>query len=152
DGAWGSRQDLGRDQIGDFAWNGAASTAALPLPQYPGTERFYAATQDLLKQYDTLEFNPAKGDSILQSKGFSKGPDGIWVAPDGTPLSFDITSFFDFTSVGPVLVEQFKKAGISTNYSEPPNFFDRFQVGDFNMSLFGHGGSYGPDPYYTLRL
>jgi peptide/nickel transport system substrate-binding protein len=67
-------------------------------------------------------------------------------------MSFDITSFFDFTAVGPVLVEQFKRAGISANYSEPPNFFDRFAVGDYSMSLFGRGGSYGPDPYYTLRL
>jgi len=67
-------------------------------------------------------------------------------------MNFDIISFFDFTSVGPVLVEQLKRAGISSNYSEPPNWFDRFSVGDFSMALFGHGGSYGPDPYYTLRL
>jgi peptide/nickel transport system substrate-binding protein len=149
---WAISKYIDRDQIVDFGWAGAASTAALPLPQYPGTQRFYDASQDLLKQYDTLEFNPAKGDAILQSKGFTKGPDGIWVAPDGTPMQFDITSFFDFTAVGPVLVEQFKRAGISTTYSEPPNFFDRFPVGDYTMSLFGHGGSYGPDPFYTLRL
>ena len=81
---WAISKYIDRDQIVDFGWAGAASTAALPLPQYPGTQRFYDATQDLLKQYDTLEFNPAKGDAILQSKGFSKDPDGIWVAPDGT--------------------------------------------------------------------
>jgi peptide/nickel transport system substrate-binding protein len=149
---WAISSYIDRDQIVDFAWNGAASTAALPIPQYPGTQRFYDASQDLLKQYNTLEFNPSKGDQILQSKGFTKGPDGIWVAADGTRMQFDITSFFDFTSVGPVLVEQLKRAGVDANYSEPPNFFDRFQVGDYSMSLFGHGGSYGPDPYYTLRL
>jgi peptide/nickel transport system substrate-binding protein len=149
---WAISKYIDRDQIVDFSWAGAASTAALPLPQYPGTERFYAATQDLLKQYDTLEYAPAKGDAILQSKGFTKGPDGIWVAPDGTPMSFDIISFFDFTSVGPVLVEQLKRAGIGATYSEPPNMFNRFSVGDYTMALFGHGGSYGPDPFYTLRL
>ncbi|TME35410.1 MAG: ABC transporter substrate-binding protein [Chloroflexi bacterium] len=149
---WAISKYIDRDQIVDFAWAGAASTAALPLPQYPGTQMFYDASQDLLSQYDTLEFNPAKGDAILQSKGFTRGSDGIWVAPDGTPMRFDITSFFDFTSVGPVLVEQLKRAGISATYSEPPNFFDRFQVGDYTMALFGHGGSYGPDPFYTLRL
>ena len=150
---WAISSYIDRDQIVDFAWAGAASTAALPIPNAPyGTQIFYDASQDLLKQYNTLEFNPAKGDSILQGKGFTKGPDGIWVAPDGTPMSFDITSFFDFTAVGPVLVEQFRKAGITATYSEPPDFFNRFQVGDYSMSLFGHGGSYGPDPYYTLRL
>jgi peptide/nickel transport system substrate-binding protein len=150
---WAISSYIDRDQIVDFAWAGAASTAALPIPNAPyGTQIFYDASQDLLKQYNTLEYNPSKGDSILQGKGFTKGSDGVWVAPDGTRMSFDITSFFDFTSVGPVLVEQFKRAGIEATYSEPPNFFDRFQVGDYTMSLFGHGGSYGPDPYYTLRL
>ena len=149
---WAISSYIDRDQIVDFSWAGAASTAALPLPQYPGTQQFYDASQCLLQQYNTLEYNPSKGDAILQSKGFSKGPDGIWVAPDGTPMKFDITSFFDFTSVGPVLVEQFKRAGIATTYSEPPNFFNRFGVGDYTMALFGHGGSYGPDPFYTLRL
>lgn len=154
---WAISSYIDRDQIVDVAWSGAASTAALPLPGglpgfYPGTQQFFDATQPLLQQYNTLEFNPAKGDAILQGKGYTKGPDGVWVAPDGTPMKFDITSFFDFTSVGPVLVEQFRRAGIATTYSEPPNFFDRFSVGDYTMALFGHGGSYGPDPFYTLRL
>src|ERR1700730_8926050 len=130
---WAISSYIDRDQIVDFAWAGAASTAALPLPQYPGTQQFYDASQDLLKQYNTLEFKPSKGDGIVQGKGFKKGPDGIWVAPDGTPMSYDITSFFDFTSLGRVRVEQLKNAGIAAPYSEPPNFFDRFQVGDFGM-------------------
>ncbi|HEY1296364.1 MAG TPA: ABC transporter substrate-binding protein [Chloroflexota bacterium] len=150
---WAISSYIDRDQIVDFAWNGAASTAALPIPNAPyGTQIFSDATQSLLQQYNTLEFNPSKGDAILRGKGFSKGPDGIWVAPDGTRMQFDIISFFDFTSVGPVVVQQLKNAGIDSNYSEPPNWFDRFSVGDFSMALFGHGGSYGPDPFYTLRL
>ncbi|MBV9170028.1 MAG: ABC transporter substrate-binding protein [Chloroflexi bacterium] len=150
---WAISSYIDRDQIVDFAWNGAASTAALPIPAAPyGTQIFYDASQSLLQQYNTLEFNPSKGDSILQGKGYTKGPDGIWVAPDGARMQFDIISFFDFTSVGPVVVQQLKNAGIDTNYSEPPNWFDRFSVGDYSMALFGHGGSYGPDPFYTLRL
>jgi peptide/nickel transport system substrate-binding protein len=150
---WAISSYLDRDQIVDFAWNGAASTAALPIPNAPyGTQIFYDAAQDLLQQYNTLEYNPSKGDSILQSKGFTKGGDGIWVSPTGTPMSFDIISFFDFTSVGPVVVQQLKNAGINATYSEPPNFGDRLDSGDYNMMLFGHGGSYGPDPYYTMRL
>jgi peptide/nickel transport system substrate-binding protein len=150
---WAISSYIDRDQIVDFAWNGAASSAGLPIPNSPyGTQIFYDAAQSLLQQYNTLEYNPAKGDTILQSKGFTRGSDGIWVAPDGKPMNFDIISFFDFTSVGPVVVEQLKRAGISASYSEPPNFGDRLNSGDFSMMLFGHGGSYGPDPYYTLRL
>ena len=150
---WAISSYLDRDQLVDFAWNGAASTAALPIPNAPyGTQIFYDNVQDLLQQYNTLEYNPSKGDQILQSKGFTKGSDGTWTAPDGTPMNFDIISFFDFTSVGPVVVQQLKNAGINATYSEPPNFGDRLDAGDYNMMLFGHGGSYGPDPYYTLRL
>jgi peptide/nickel transport system substrate-binding protein len=150
---WAISYYLDRDQIVDFAWNGAASTAGLVVPNAPyGTQMFYDNVQDLLQQYNTLEYNPAKGDQILSSKGFTKGSDGMWVASDGTPMNFDIISFFDFTSVGPVVVQQLKQAGINANYSEPPNFGDRLNAGDFQMMLFGHGGSYGPDPYYTLRL
>jgi peptide/nickel transport system substrate-binding protein len=150
---WALSYYINRDQIVDFAWGGAASTAALPIPNAPyGTQIFYDAVQDLLQQYPTLEYNPDKGDSILQGKGYRKGSDGIWVAPDGTPLSFEMTSFFDFTSVGPVLSEQLRQAGVLAPYSEPPNFWDRFPAGDYQLALSGHGGSYGPDPYYTLRL
>jgi len=149
---WAISYYIDRDQIVDVSWAGAATTAALPIPQYVGTQMFYDAAQSLLQQYPTLEYNPAKGDAIMQGKGFTKGGDGIWVGSDGAPMKYDIISFFDFTSVGPVLVEQLRRAGIQSTYSEPPNWFDRFSVGDFSMALFGHGGSYGPDPYYTMRL
>jgi peptide/nickel transport system substrate-binding protein len=150
---WAISNYINRDQIVDFAWNGAASSASLPLPAAPyGSQIFYDASADLLKQYNTLEFNPSKADGILSGKGYTKGSDGMWLQPDGTPMNFDIISFFDFTSVGPVVVQQLKTAGIGASYSEPPNFGDRLNVGDFSMMLFGHGGSYGPDPYYTLRL
>ncbi|TMK23600.1 MAG: hypothetical protein E6G62_11715, partial [Actinobacteria bacterium] len=135
---WAISYYLDRDQIVDFAWNGAASTAGLVVPNAPyGTQMFYDNVQDLLQQYNTLEYNPAKGDQILSSKGFTKGSDGMWVAPDGTPMNFDIISFFDFTSVGPVVVQQLKQAGLNANYSEPPNFGDRLNAGDFQMMLFG---------------
>ena len=70
----------------------------------------------------------------------------------GQPISLEIISFFDFTSVGPVIVEQLKRAGIEATYSEPPNIFTRFSAGDYTGCLFGHGGSYSSDVYYSLRL
>ena len=54
--------------------------------------------------------------------------------------------------VGPVVVEQLKRAGIEATYAEPPNIFDRFFAGDYTGCLFGHGGSYSSDVYYSLRL
>ncbi len=54
--------------------------------------------------------------------------------------------------IGPVIVEQLKSQGIDSSYSQPPDFFDRFGPGDWNASLFGHGGSVRGDPYDTLAL
>jgi peptide/nickel transport system substrate-binding protein len=149
---WAISSYLNRDVIIDVAWEGAASTAALPMPEYPPTKPFFDALKTDLQTYNTLEFAPEKGDAILQKKGWKKGSDGMWLDASGKPVQLDIISFFDFTSVGPVVVEQFKQAGISATYSEPPNMFDRLSSGDYTGALFGHGGSYGDDPYYTLRL
>ena len=50
------------------------------------------AVKDLLAKYDTLEFNPKKGDALLTGKGFKKNCDGIW-ARDGQPVTLDIIGF-----------------------------------------------------------
>ncbi len=69
----------------------------------------------------------------------------------GQPVKLEIISFFDFTSVGPVVVEMLKRGGIDSSYSEPPDFFDDFSAGKFTGALFGHGGSCR-EPQETLAL
>jgi len=76
----------------------------------------------------------------------------MWQDAAGAPIQLEIISFFDFTGVGPVVVEQLKRSGIDATYAEPPNFFTRYSEGDYTGALFGHGGSYSPDIYYSLRL
>jgi len=75
----------------------------------------------------------------------------MWMDETGKPVSLDIVSFFDFTSVGPVLVEMLKRAGIASSYSEPPSMFNDFSAGKFTGALFGHGGSCR-EPQETLAL
>ena len=50
-----------------------------------------------------------------------------------------------------MLVELLKRQGVDAELSLPPDFVDRFQKGDYNGAIYGHGGSVN-DPYYTLRL
>ncbi len=57
----------------------------------------------------------------------------------GQPVSLEIISFFDFTRVGPVVVEKLNRAGIDATYAEPPDFFDNFSQGNFTGCLFGGG-------------
>jgi peptide/nickel transport system substrate-binding protein len=149
---WALSYYLDREQIIDIAWMGASLPSTLFVPDYPPLQPFLEAVQDLIAEYPYLEHNPAKGDELLTAKGWSKDGNGMWQDESGQPISLEIISFFDFTAVGPVIVEQLKRAGIEATYAEPPNMFDRFASGDYTGALFGHGGSYSSDVYYSLRL
>jgi len=148
---WAISSYLDRDQIIEFGWSGASSPSTLFVPDYPGLKPFLDAVAPLIEQYPYLEYNPDKGDELLTAKGWSK-QDDMWHDETGTKVELEIISFFDFTGVGPVVVEQLKRAGIEATYSEPPDIFTRFAAGDYTGCLFGHGGSYSSDVYYSLRL
>ncbi len=148
---WALSSYLDRDQIIDVGLGGNGSKWPLPLPSYPGLQPFVDAAGDLLTEYPTLEYNPEKGDALLTEAGFAKNGDGMWER-DGSVLNVPIESFQVMADIGPVIVQQLKNAGVESSYTEPPDFFDRFQPGDWNASLFGHGGSVADDPYDTLAL
>ncbi len=148
---WAISYYIDRDQIIEFGWNGASLPSTLFVPDYPGLAPFMEAVEPMFEQYPYLEYNPEKGDALLEAKGWTKDGDS-WKDENGNGVDLEIISFFDFTSVGPVIVEQLKQAGINATYSEPPDIFTRFSAGDYTGCLFGHGGSYSSDIYYSLRL
>ena len=149
---WAISYYLDRDQIIDIGWSGASSPSTLFVPDYPGLKPYVEAVQDLIDKYPYLEFNKDKGDALLTGKGWKKDGDGMWQDATGKPVNLEIISFFDFTGVGPVVVEQLKRAGIAATYAEPPDMFTRFSSGDYTGALFGHGGSYSGDVWYSLNL
>ena len=148
---WALSYYIDRSKIVEIAWSGASKETPLPLPDYPPLKPYFDAAAPLLEQHNTLEYNPAKGDELLTAKGWTKNADGMWLDEAGAPVKLDIVSFFDFTSVGPVLVEMLKRGGIESSYSEPPGFFDNFSQGNYTGCLFGHGGSCR-EPQETLAL
>jgi len=148
---WALSYYIDRSKIVQVAWSGASKETPLPLPDYPPLKPYFDAVAPLLKTYNTLEYNPAKGDALLTKKGWKKNSAGMWLDEKGQPVKLDIISFFDFTSVGPVVVELLKRGGIDSSYSEPPDIFDRFSAGNYTGCLFGHGGSCR-EPQETLAL
>ena len=56
------------------------------MPPYKPLLPYFDAVKDLLAKYDTLEFNPKKGDALLEAKGFKKAG-GMWQTPDGKPFT-----------------------------------------------------------------
>jgi len=133
------------------AYGGASILSPLPMPQYPPLLKYFDGVKDLLQQYPTNEYNPAKGDALLTKNGYKKGSDGIWADAQGNKLATDILGWSVFADIGPVIAAQLKKNGVAATYSQPPDAGDRQSKGDFTTFLSGHGGSVR-DPYDTLAL
>ena len=151
---WAVSYLIDRQQLIDVALGGASTPTRLPLPdpaQYPGLKPFLDGVQDLLQKYPTNEYSPDKAAQLLQGKGYTKGGDGFWADANGH-LKLEVGGWAVFDDMGPVLVEMLKKGGIDATYVHPPDMIDRFQQGDYQGMLFGHGGSINSDPYDTMRL
>jgi peptide/nickel transport system substrate-binding protein len=148
---WAISNYIDRQQVIDVGYLGAATVSSLPMPAYPPLQPYFDAVKDLLAKYDTLAFNPKKGDALLAGKGWKKDADGYW-AKDGARLSLPIIGFgAGGAALGPVLSEMLKRHGIDASMSLPPDFDDRFQKGQYTGSIYGHGGSIN-EPYSTMRL
>jgi peptide/nickel transport system substrate-binding protein len=149
---WALSYYLDRPQLIEVGYLGANTPSKLPMPPYPPLLPYFDAVKDLLAKYDTNEFAPKKGDSLLAAKGFKKGGDGFWTDAEGKHLAVNIIGFGAAGSaIGPVLVEMLKRHGIDSGLALPPDFDSRFQKGEYDAAIYGHGGSVN-EPYATLRL
>jgi peptide/nickel transport system substrate-binding protein len=149
---WALSYYIDRDQLIDVGYLGASQVSALPMPAYPPLQPYFDAVKDLLGKYDTLAFDPKKGDALLSAKGFKKDSAGVWTDPQGKKLTVDIIGFGAAgPAIGPVLSEMLKRHGVEASLSMPPDFDDRFQKGQFVGSIYGHGGAIN-EPYSMLRL
>jgi peptide/nickel transport system substrate-binding protein len=148
---WALSHYIDRDQVVSVAFLGASQVSSLPVPPYAPLQPYFDAVKDLLTKYNTLAFDPKKGDALLATKGFKK-QGGAWHGPDGQPLTVTIISTATFgAALGPVVSEMLKRHGVDASLSLPPDFNNRFQTGDYVGSIYGHGGSIR-EPYDTLRL
>lgn len=148
---WALSYFIDREQVVEIGWSGANTISRLPMPPYPPLMRYFNKVEPLLQQYNTSEFNPEKGNALLEASGFTKNADGKWLKPDGTPFVIDAMFPQFLSGMALVIVEQLKNQGIEVIPSSPPDYLDRFSSGNYEVQFFGHGGSVR-DPYYTLRL
>ncbi len=149
---WALSHYIDRQQLIDVAYLGASEVSPLPMPDYAPLQPYKEAIKDLLTKHDTLAFDRKKGDALLTAKGYKKGADGMWADAKGQKITLDIIGFGSTgPSIGPVLTEMMKRAGIEASMSLPPDFDDRFQKGQYTGAIYGHGGSVS-EPYNTLKL
>jgi len=148
---WAVSYAIDRKQAVDVAYNGWTEPATLPMPTYPGLAPYYDSVKDLLAKYPTNEFNLSKSSELMQKAGFTKGSDGFWADAQGQKVTMPMTGLL-FGELAAPVGEQLKRAGFDTSYSEPPNWGDDYSTGKYTASMWGHGGTRGVDPYYTLKL
>ena len=53
-------------------------------------------SDDILKKMTPHEYNSEKAEALLKEAGFSKGADGNWLLPDGTPWEIEINCPADY--------------------------------------------------------
>lgn len=148
---WAISHYVDRNTIIEIGYLGAETVSTLPMPPYKPLLPYFAAVKDLLAKYNTIEFNPKKGDALLEKRGFKKHG-AMWETPDGKPFTLDIIGFgASGPAIGPVLSQMLRKHGIAANLGLPPDFENRFEKGKYVGAIYGHGGSIR-EPYDTLRL
>jgi peptide/nickel transport system substrate-binding protein len=148
---WAISYYIDREQIVDVGYDGAGTLSQLPFPTYKPLLPYYEVVEDLLAEYDTNEYNPEKGDALMEGAGFTKDDDGFWVDDSGERISLPINGWTVFADIGPIIAEQLRRAGFDATYQMPVDQGDQFAQGTYTGMLNGHGGSV-KDPYYTLRL
>jgi peptide/nickel transport system substrate-binding protein len=147
---WAISNFIDRDKVVSVGYRGAGSRSPIPFPNTPAIKPYFDAVKDLLDQYDTNEFNPAKGANLLQGKGYKKASDGMWVDAQGKKISLPINGWAVFSDIGPVIAEMLRQQGIDATYQMPPDYGAQNNQGTYIGALNGTGGSW-VDPYFHMR-
>lgn len=112
---WALSYMIDRQAIVDLAYEGTTVPAWGIWPDYDGMKPYFDAIQDLLEEYPTTTYDPARAEELLQSIGYTKGSDGMWVSAEGEPLRVRYLVQGDSTEemkVSAVLADQLQAQGI----------------------------------------
>jgi peptide/nickel transport system substrate-binding protein len=87
----------------------------------------------------------------MEGAGFTKGADGLWANPDGSPLQLEL-AVAQGDPIGPVLSQQLKTAGFDALFQAQQLTAknDAFVAGNFQMDVGPHCGALY-DPWQTLE-
>jgi peptide/nickel transport system substrate-binding protein len=95
---------------------------------------------DASKLGNWTNFDANQANQMLDSAGYKKGADGIRTAPDGTKLSFKLTTvsvFADWNSATQIIMQNLKAIGFNITIQgyDFANYLDHVQKGDFDMAV-----------------
>jgi peptide/nickel transport system substrate-binding protein len=141
---------IDRDKIYKIAESGyepVSSPTGLVLP---------ANQSNLDSTYANASFalDTSKSAQLLQSAGFTKGSDGIYVDKSGKKLSFQInvvTGWTDWVTADQIIASNLKAIGIdaTVNAISFNSYFSALQMGTFDMAISWTNP--GPTPFYLYN-
>ena len=149
---WAISFYLNREELRDLAYDGAAAYNPLTMPQYPPLQPYFDIAAEVMEDIgrSTLDYDPERGDELMEGAGFAKNADDIWENAEG-PVKCNIVGFNPWVDLGPAVAQQLKDHGIDADYGQPTDASSKMAEGDFECLMFGHGGSVR-DPYFTMKL
>jgi peptide/nickel transport system substrate-binding protein len=134
-------------QVGESGYEPPASPTALVLP----------ADQNFLSPAyakSSFKLDTAKVASLLQSAGFKKGSDGIYVDKQGNRLAFNINvvaGWTDWVTDSQIIASNLQAAGmdVKVNNVSYNSYYSDLQMGNFDTAI--SWTSPGPTPYYLYN-
>jgi len=117
----------GQGTVGNAGFLNPADPYYTPVSQYP--------------------FDPAAAGRLLDQAGYKMGPSGVRVAPDGTPLRFELLVTSQSPAAGELVVSYLGAVGVQLipKSAEVLTFFSVIPKGNYEMAVAFDGSTTG-DP------
>lgn len=142
---------INREQLIEFAWDGANSPNYFPYPAYEPLLPYIDSAMDLVEKHQVNVFDLDLSAEYMTKAGYEKDGEGFW-AKDGERVGGPLEAQPALAAVSQVLVQQLRKAGFDAEYSQTPDSFRKFRAGESEWHVFGHNGGSIFDPVDTLRM
>ena len=85
---WALAHAINQSKMTDVVWEGYAYSGVAYGSIYKVNEKYIP--YDKIAQYNVSDYDPNELPQLLESKGFTRGNDGIFLYPNGTRMSFNL--------------------------------------------------------------
>ncbi len=111
----------------------------------------------LEEEGDWTKYQPETAEAMLDASGLTRGPDGIRLLPDGKPWEVDVNCVIgwgDWIIASQIIVKNLKAIGIDATLRtyEFNAWFDRLQVGNFDLSISWSDSGATPWSFYQRLM
>jgi peptide/nickel transport system substrate-binding protein len=135
-------------KIGEYGYEPAANQAGVITPT------FQAWLDTSALKSSGYSYDPQKAISILEKAGFKRGSGGVFVSPQGKPLSFTIINqiaYTDWVAALQVVSQELSSVGIQLTVDNlaGTDYGTKFYDGNYQLAYGYEAG--GPTPYYEFR-